>query len=431
MKYAARSGRIDVFARRISDVRPVEVTLSLPTRSRLATRERAPATIHMAGFGSRLSFEGTLSRNPDLALSGKLDANVQDALERALGLVPDDRRVGQGVEMSVSATVTLDPRGGGLEGLTIKRGPGQLSGIAAFREDRGRWSISSTLAGDLVDGTAAHNALQRVRAVDGQWSPRALDVNPMPGLDLDIRLSTRVFKLGPISLENAALSIFTRAGRAEFAIADSQFGPGNFKARVAVTEAPHGQDMRLTIAGDKLDSEAFLDRVLGLGRLRGPAHLVVQAESRGRSVRDLISNLVGNGSLNVTQGEIAGIDLNRLMTRSVDQRSEVALIGSLGGRSPFQDLAVSFAFRNGRIEPTGSRFLTPSIEGSLDGFVDLLAQENRLSGFLRRREPLLGQPSEFFAFRIIGPIFQPNVKPDPALLLRRSDAISLPRASRG
>lgn len=420
LKYAARAGQIDLFARRISEIRPVELTLSLPTRLSLEARERAPAQLQLSGFGSRLNFAGTVSRRPDLALSGRLEASIQDALERALGFAGGERR-GRGDEItSVSANVTFDPRGGGLDNLVIQRGDGRLSGIASFRETAGRWSLASTLAGDLIDGTTAHAAMERLKTGEGNWSPRELDVNPAPGLDLDLRISTRLFRLGPVVLENAALSVFTRAGRAEFAIADSRHGDGMFKARLSVLDRAGAQDIRLTTSGERLESETFLDRALGLGRVRGPANFAFALESHGQSIAQLIANLSGSGTLDIRNGEISGIDLNRLATRSAEMRAEAALITSLGGRSPFDALTLNLAFRDGRVEPVGSSFATSRVEGSLEGFIDLAKQQNLLNGYLKRRQPVPGQRDEFFAFRIEGPLFQPMLKPDPSLLLRRS-----------
>ena len=108
------------------------------------------------------------------------------------------------------------------------------------------------------------------------------------------------------------------------------------------------------------------------------------------------------------------------MARSVDLRTEAALVLSLGGRTPFETLATTLAFRDGKIEPVGSSFTNGRMDGSLEGHIDLVRQQNQLSGFLRRRVPVGDQPLEFFGFRIEGPLLHPVIKPDPALPLRRS-----------
>ena len=435
LKYSARRGRIDVSARRMSEIRPIEMTFSLPTRDQIENRKRAPASLVLSGFGSRASFVGHVSRAPDLALSGAVETSIQDAFERVIGIAPFEKQSRDDTPLMVKATLTLDPRGGGLEGLRISRGTGVLTGIASLRENGGRWSISSTLAGDLVDGTATYAALQRLRKNDGTWSDKAMDVNPAPGLDLDIRLSTRAFKLGKITLENAALSVFTRAGRAEFTVADARYGAGTIKARIAVierqgehdhkrqqgqTQQERTQDLRMQVSGDKIDTESFLDGAFGLSRLKGIGHFAFQTESHGATIADLVANLSGAGTASVRNGEITGIDLNRLMTRSAEMRPEAALIVSLGGRSTFETFNTNLAIQNGKLEPVGSTLMTSRVEGMLEGAIDLAKQRHQLAVILKRRQDQPGIPSDFFAFRIDGPLFSPNLKPDLSLIPKRN-----------
>ena len=420
LKFHARRGRVEIFARRASEIRPVEVTLSLPTRDHLANGQPAPAFMHMSGFGSRAVFEGQISRTPDFELRGTVEASIQDALERALGIGSSGPRGRDETITTLSANVTLDPRGGGFDALRIRRGAGALSGIAALRENEGRWSISATLAGDLVDGTATHAALERLKDNEGSWSHRALDVNPAPALDLDLRLSTKQFKLGRLTFENAALSVLTRPGRAEFSIGDARFGAGSVKARLALTERSQMQEMRLQISGEAIDAATFLDRTLGLSRIGGVGNFVFHAESRGKSITELVGSLEGTGSITIRNGELNGIDLSRLMARSGEGRSEIALIAAMGGRSPFQQLSLNLAIRAGRIEPVGSQLDHERVGGSLEGFVDLGKQHHQLTGILKRRRDQPGLPNEFFAFRIDGPLLAPVMKPDAALLLNRT-----------
>ncbi len=420
LRYRASTGRIDVSARRDSSLRPVEMSASLPTLRALQGGSAQSASLRLSGFGSRANFSGTITRKPELTLQGAVEASIQDDFERLLGITLS--RAGADDEPTrISGTLTLDPRGGGLEALSIRRADGALTGIAAIRENAGRWNISATLAGDLVDGTAASASLQRLRLADGGWSRRELEVNPVPALDLDIRLSTRAFRLGKVALENAALSVLTRRDRAELAINDARYAGGTVKARLSMVRRERGaQDVRLQLTADKVEMETFFEQAFGAARLRGPLNLVLQAESTGDSIAEIASNLAGTGSLDLKGGQVLGIDANRLMGRPVEGRPEAALVASLGGRTPFDHVAVNFAIRQGRVEPVGSSLQAPRMIGQLEGMMDLAAQRHDLSVVLRRREDQPPLPSEFFAFRIEGPLLAPQFRPDPSLLARRS-----------
>ena len=422
LRFSAARGRIDLFARQESTFRPLELSASLPTRLSLGREKTRPASIHISGYESRLSFGGTARRDPDIALTGRLEISIGDAFERTLMGVRRARNDAKLDVTSLAASMTLDPRGIGLESLKVTQNARQLSGIAALREINGRWGVSATMAGDLVDGTAAQAAFESIRLADGTWSPKPLTIVLLPGIDLDIRLSTREFKLGNVLLSNVALSILTRHGRAELAVVDSRFGDGVIKARVSLSDAADGaQELRLQASGDKVDAGKLLEKALGFNRLSGDGNMVIQAEGRGRSVAAIVASLAGTGALDVRGGELVGIDLARLLARSADQRpAEASLIFALAGKTPFDVLRANFALKDGRIEPVGSTFSTPRVTAMLEGGIDLPAQRHQLAIVLKRRVDEAGLPGEFYAFRLDGPLFAPSLKPDLKLLLNRS-----------
>lgn len=418
LRYEAGRGRIDLRARREGAQMPFDFALSLPDKSRLRQGGGADASLYLEGLGAIAKFTGTMSDVPDAALNGKVALTLDEAFLRRLGLGRGGTSATQALE--VSAQAILDQRGGNFEGLTIARGKSSVIGIAALRENAGRWSISSTLAGDLFDGSAAHAGLQRLFGPDGQWSAAPLDFNPAPTLDLDIRLSTRQFKLGQVTLENAALSLFTRPGRAEFAIADAGYRGGSVKARALISERLGGQELRLQLSGERIDGQAFLNEAFGFSRLKGRGNFVFQAQGSGNTLREIMRSLAGSGATEWREGEFTGIDVERLMAVPSGARPEVALATSLGGATAFEMLNINFAIQNGRIEPSGAILRARRFEATLEGAIDLANQQNALAVILRRRQAQPGTPEEFFAFRIGGPLFAPVLKPDSSLLQQRS-----------
>jgi hypothetical protein len=422
LRFSASRGRIDLYARQESTFHPLELSASLPTRLALVRDKAQPASIHISGYESRLVFGGTARRDPDIALMGRLEVSVGDAFERTILGERRDRREAKLDATSLAASMTLDPRGVGLESLKITQNSRHLSGIAALREINGRWGVSATLAGDLVDGSGAQAAFEALRMADGTWSAKPLTIVLLPGIDLDIRLSTREFKLGNVLLNNVALSILTRHGRAELAVVDSRFGDGTIKARVSLAGAADGtQELRLQASGERVDAGRLLEKALGFNRLSGDGNMVIQAEGRGKSIAAIVASLAGTGALEVRGGELVGIDLSRLLARSGDQRpAEASLIFALAGKTPFEILRANFALKDGRIEPVGSTFATPRVTAMLEGGIDLPAQRHQMAIVLKRRVDEAGLPGEFYAFRLDGPLFAPSLKPDLKLLLNRS-----------
>ncbi|MCA0405637.1 MAG: AsmA family protein [Proteobacteria bacterium] len=395
----------------------IKLAVTLPTRTALSKGRGEAARIEAHIGDSSLLANGTLKAGPDLAFSGKVEASLGDAFDRLLGLPSASPRSDKGEAGKLDADMTMDARGIGLDNLKIAVGRRSVTGIAALREVNERWSISATLGGDLVDGTAAHRVLQGVRDEKGGWSKAPLNLNPLPQIDLDLRLSSKAFRLGRFALNQVALSVFTRATRAEMAIVDSRFGEGSFKARVVVGEGEGGgQTLKISASGENVESGELLEQAFGFDRMTGLGSFVIQALGQGTSVATLMASLNGTAAFDIKDGIVNGIDLTRLMNRAADQRAETALLFSLVGKTSFEALRADFALRDGRLETVGSRFLTKTADAVMEGYSDIGLQQHHQSVVLRKRGDGEIPQGEFFGFRMEGPLFSPSIKPDQRLL---------------
>lgn len=425
LSYSARRGRL---AARISQAgsgtpgtsvplsqQQLKIALSLPTRSALEGGQSQPASLEAMLGDSRITFSGEARGEPHVTLSGKTEATLGETFE---SLIHWQRGGRETREVSkLESTLMLDERGIGLDSLKLSVGNKALTGIAALRDVGERWSLSATLGGDLIDGTAAHRALQGIRDAKGGWSTAPLNLNPLPQLDLDLRLSTKAFRLGRFSLSRVAMSVLTRPNRTEMAIVDSRFGEGSFKARVNVGDGLDGtQTFRLSTSGENLEGGELLDQAFGFERLSGTGSFVVQVQGQGRHFADVMASLNGSAALDLRNGVINGIDINRLMTRSAEQKADTALLFSLVGKTPFESLRTDFSLRSGRLEPVGSRFVTRTVDAVMEGYSDIGTQQHHLNVVLRKRGENDVPKGDFFGFRLEGPLTSPSLKPDNRLL---------------
>lgn len=395
---------------------PLKVSLSLPTRTGEARTRGETLRLDAVLGDSALSLNGMTRSAADFTIAGALKAQIGTSFDQLLGL-PMLASAERGEAGMLEADATLDSRGIGLDKLKVSIGRRAVTGIATLREVAERWSISATLGGDLIDGTAAHRVLQGVRDEKGGWSNVPLRFNPLPQVDLDLRLSSKAFRLGRFTLSQVALSVLTRATRAEMAIVDSRFGEGSFKARVVVGDGPGAvQALRLNISGENVESGELLEQAFGFDRITGPGSFVIQAAGQGRTVAEQLATLNGTAAFDIKDGVVSGIDLNRLMNRAADQRPETALLFSLVGKTPFEALRADFALRDGKLETVGSRFLTKTADAVMEGYTDIGAQQHRQTIVMRKRGENDNPQGEFFGFRLEGPLFSPSIKPDNRLL---------------
>ncbi len=397
----------------------LKLALNLPTRAALAGGGAEEARIEASLGDSSFVLLGGMRARPDTTFSGRIEAQFGGVFDRLLGL-PHRARMEPGEPASLDADLTLDARRIGFDNLRLGVGRRAVTGIATLRATNERWGISATLGGNLIDGTAAYRVLQGIRDEKGGWSQAPLNLNPLPQIDLDLRLSTKAFRLGQLALAEVGISVLTRAQRSEMAIVDSRFGEGSFKARVVVGEAEGGgQTLKLIASGENLESGELLARALGFERLSGLGSFVIHAVGQGRSLAALVGSLSGTAAFDIKDGVVNGIDLNRLMNRSADQRAETALLFSLVGKTPFEAFRADFALREGRLETVGSRFLTKTSDAVMEGYSDFGAQQHHQNVVMRKRGENDVPQGEFFGFRMEGPLFSPQIKPDLRLLQDR------------
>ncbi|MFY8115961.1 MAG: hypothetical protein ACOVOC_17180, partial [Rhabdaerophilum sp.] len=130
VRFLAGRGRLDIDLSQTGTADGFSVAASLPTQRALAESKQAAATIQIGAFGSRLTFAGSMRRDPDLALIGRTEAQIGEKLESQLGMRAG--RAGANEQpMTISSNMALDPRGVALEALRVMRGGRQLNGIAA------------------------------------------------------------------------------------------------------------------------------------------------------------------------------------------------------------------------------------------------------------------------------------------------------------
>ncbi len=146
---------------------------------------------------------------------GRVEAQVSESFETRLSgrILAKPNPAGTQPVTVIAANLALDPRGIALESLRITRDGRQLTGIAALRETNQRWALSATMAGDLVDGTATHAALQRLTGSDGGWSREPLAIKPLPADGPRYPALHARIQAGRVILGNVALSVLTRPGR--------------------------------------------------------------------------------------------------------------------------------------------------------------------------------------------------------------------------
>ena len=192
---------------------------------------------------------------------------------------------------------------------------------------------------------AARDRPAREAAEPADWSDEPIELPPIGGADVDFALSTEGLKVRDLQLDRSRLALRLQGAHlsVDFQEIALYGGQGSGRLDVEVVDgAPRiGKQFRL----EGLQALPFLQAAAGFERLRGTASAEVSLQTRGRSERELVRNLSGQGQATFRDGAIVGINL-AAMVRNV----AAAFQGGGSGEereTDFAELSGSFNINNG------------------------------------------------------------------------------------
>jgi len=391
------------------------------SRAAIDTGAIEPIAFSYWSPGLTFEFDGKGSLTGATALSGQLIARtgmrapapfLQDLAGFGITTLPP---------MDLAATLDFNDRGANLTDIRLNLDKDRVTGVGALRHDGQRWHISGTLASEKVDLAPFAASLNRLRTADGGWNTANIDTDAMFAANIDLRLSADRLTLGDHELTRAALALLTRVGRAELILADALFHEGHARFRLTAVPGGDGLDVKLTSSLDRANMGAVLSEYTSRQRFKGKGNAALALETSGRSMAQFIANSEGRASMALRDGEITGIDLNRLAQRR-GSRPDILLNEALSGRTTFESATVQARISRGLATPVEGRMQGGRIVGSVSGQVDFALGITDLSGSVVQvpAEAFAVEPIPLLDFSVTGPLAEPRIAPSIAALLRRS-----------
>jgi AsmA protein len=290
----------------------------------------------------------------------------------------------------------------------IERGDERLQGFAELSVDARKPTLSATLDTAKFDATALLAPLvARLTDRAGQWSRETISSRWLNAAAIDVRLSAAKLVVGQTTIEQAAASGQIGAGRIELMLNDGRLRGGSLKGRGALVAESGGRiDFRGQASTERMEAQTLLE-AFGLARIKGTASGQIAIEGSGGSVDQIISSLEGRAVLSVRDGEINGVDIDRLAQRI--ERSAVGTI-PMDGRTRFQTITLPMRVMNGAGHVTDGLLATPASRLPLEGAIDLHKRTLDLNGRLLPggATPRTGE----IKLRLEGPWANPAVSTD-------------------
>jgi AsmA protein len=298
----------------------------------------------------------------------------------------------------MAGEVAIGPDEIGLPQIRLTLGSEGFDGAVMLRHDGARPSVRATLAGDTLDLSPF---LKPIASLGDTRVFKAADLDLLRSVDFDLRLSASAVEFGTVRLGDVATSVLTGADRIEMSLNRATVSGGTAKGRASLAFASDGYDAKAQGSFTGIEISSLL---LALGQPRtitGAAQGQATLEAVGDSPEGLLRSLSGRAGILIRAGEISGVSLGEGLRRA-DDRAAAAATAWRSGRTPFQQLQLSFNLAGGMAEIADGSLDSAALHASLQGQVSLA---NRHAVLRARTGPPLDSAREgpTFVLDISGP----------------------------
>jgi AsmA protein len=202
----------------------------------------------------------------------------------------------------------------------------------------------------------------------GGWSDTPLELGALKAADVDFNLSANALLYRKLQIGKSALAMHLKDGRFEADLAQLALYQGNGKGKVVVDGSGTVPVIEAQVALSQVQLEPLLKDYMAMDRLSGAGAINLNVTGRGKSEREIIGTLGGNGNLNVANGKIKGMNLVAMV-------KNVASAFEGGSRSTqetdFTSLTGTFTIANGIAHNNDLQLKSADVPMSGAGTIDL------------------------------------------------------------
>ena len=291
-----------------------------------------------------------------------------------------------------------------------------FDGALIYSTERGRPSLSGTLATDLF------NIVSLPDQAPLGLSGREPSVGQPLTSDVDLRVSATKLRLGRLQAKDVGFNLQVNSGKAELSIVEATFYGGLVKGRIRSEPSPFGMILRSNLGFAKLDTATLLAEGLRSQRLSGEASGELALSAEGDSLPRLFASLAGSVHVKLSNGELAGLDLEQALRR-LEKRPLSIASEMRTGRTAFSSADLNLTVEQGQITVRQAEVRGPGVEFSVGGMASIPARTLDLS---IRAQTTTTTPSTRnrpqLAIDVTGSWDDPNLVLDAQSIIRRSEA---------
>jgi AsmA protein len=272
----------------------------------------------------------------------------------------------------------------------------------------GRPRLSGTLAFDRIDFLRLLAALEPAISNDGQDLPSLVS-----GLDLDLRLSSRVAKFATMQIQNIALGLMNVDQQFRLDILEGDLQPGRLTGRISTIKENSGEAVAFRMSVRDADFAAMAQQFNLAGPMlatRGTLDLSLDVP---RPIsRDAWNAATGTVQFNSGSGRLEGINMATVRRLSTE-KPYFALGEAADGSIEFDSINATAAIHDGIADIRQADIAGKNEAISLTGAVPLINRSFALSVLVKPNNPADQALSFFVGGAWPTPVLWPTAAPAP------------------
>lgn len=259
----------------------------------------------------------------------------------------------------------------------------------------------------------------------GGWSTTPIDLSGLKAVDADISITTQELLVKAIKIGASAIDMTLNNGVLSVDLNKLALYKGAGSGSLILNGATRVPQMNAAFKISGVEAEPLLTDAADFKRLSGLSAISFAVNATGRSQREMVSSLEGNGDVKFTNGAIKGVNLAKLM-RNVFAAPATGWTSGGTQDTDFSELGGAFTIARGILTNKDLKLLSPLIRVAGSGTVNLPARtldyrvEPKLAATLQGQG---GSEAKGIEVPVIvsGPWASPSFRPDLASMIQNRE----------
>lgn len=356
----------------------IEMTVELETPGKVLAGKTAKLEAKVESNPVSLSYNGTLTNGKTMAAAGKVDLSVPSVRKLTAWTGQPIKAKGTGFgPLSIKGNLKLAGSRVAFEDAKLRfdeiRGDGAIRvKTGGVRPDiNARLNIEKLDLNPYIPAESAKpkgaGARPTKAAKDEGWSDEPIDMSGLKAVDANLRMSVGGILAKKIKIGKTRLGVVLKAGRLTANLNEMRLYEGTGKAQIKVNGAARVPTIHQTLELSKVQALPLLKDAMDIDKVEGAANTKMTVTTRGRSQKQMVSALNGNGNVKFLNGAIRGVNL-AAMARNVT----TAFTESDGTqKTDFAELGGTYTIKNGIVTNNDLRMKSPFVRLEGKGTINL------------------------------------------------------------